>query len=272
MIYYSIIILLSISLCCIAQQDTVSIQHTDTALFTTTATKQQTKQKLFRPNNLKVNLYGLLVNNYSIFYERMIAPKLSVQLGYRYQPYAYLTEIKLVNKLATNGTLDPKYFSFKTGNYAFTADVRLYTGKKHKGAKGIFFSLYGRYTHFDVDNVEYTYVTDKEEVYDVPLVSNLTGFGGGILSGIKWIIKKRITIELYTGIHYLQLKGPLTSNKDLSGLSDQDKSDLKNNVEDIFTFGDKKYLTAAVSDTGITGTISGPAIGIRSCLSIGFVF
>lgn len=241
-------------------EDSVPIKRTDSL-----------KKKLFRPNSIKVNTYGLLINNYAFSYERIIKRNISVQLGFRYQPYNYLIDNIAGRKLAERGTIDPKYFNFKVGNYAVTADFRLYTSKKKEG-KGIFFGLYGRYAHFDIDNVDYTFVNDKEIVYNVPLVSNVSGFGGGISSGIKWIIKKRVVIELYSGVHYLKLTGPLTSNKDLSGLSGQEKSDLKDNVEDIFTLGDKKYLTATVGDNGITGSISGPPIGIRSCLSIGFVF
>ncbi len=60
---------------------------------------------------------------------------------------------------------------------------------------------------------------------------------------------------------------------DLSALSPSDKQELKNDVEDIFKVGDKKYVTAKVTDQGLQGRISGPMVGIRGAgINIGIAF
>jgi hypothetical protein len=59
----------------------------------------------------------------------------------------------------------------------------------------------------------------------------------------------------------------------LSGLSDEEKNNLKANISEIFLIFDKNYLSNfMVTDDGINGNISGPFIGIRSAISIGLIF
>jgi len=231
----------------------------------------ESEEVLPKANIIKINLYSLFVNNYYISYERLITKKISFQLGYRYQPYEYLAENFVGKKLSKLFSIDPRYYNFKTSNNSVTADVKFYLGRK--APQGLYLGLYGRYTAFDVDNIDYTYILKNESVYSVPLISNVKGVGVGGVIGIQWLIKKRISLEYYIiGGHYGKLSGKLKSEKDLSDLSDEEKSDLKENVEDLFTISNKKYLTSTISDRGIDGKISGPFFGARSGICVGIAF
>lgn len=225
-----------------------------------------------RKNIVKINLYSLFLKNYSISYERLISKKISLQIGYRFGTYDYWIDNLIGKEIVKQGIIDPRYYGFQIGNSAVTADVRFYLGRK-KGMQGLFTGVCGRYAIFDADNVDFNYIPDFENVYNVPLVSNFSGIGGGIVIGKQWIIKKRITIENVSGIYYGKISGSLTSNKDLSGISETDKLDLTDNINSIFTIFNKNYLTdLTITDKGLNGKISGPFVGIRTSLTIGFIF
>lgn len=233
---------------------------------------QNFPQNSLHKNNFKINILSPFIHNYSASFERLISKKISVQLGYRYAPYSYLIDNIIGKKIVKQGIGDPRYYGFETSNYAVTGDIRWYLGKK-EGMRGLFIGLYGRFVVFSADNKDYNYVTKPENVYNVPLVTNFNGLAGGIIVGRQWIIKKRITIEYLSGFHYGKLNGSLTSKKDLSGLSDEEKNNLKANISEIFLIFDKNYLSNfMVTDDGINGNISGPFIGIRSAISIGLIF
>jgi hypothetical protein len=266
-----LLLVIRVSLVSNAQKDSiVNILKNDSAKLVG-AKPSIKKSKFFRPNNLNINLYGVLVNNYSFAYERTISNRIALQLGYRFQPYNYLLNIIPGKFLSERGAVPYQYYNFKIANNAVTSDVRYYL-RKRKQTSGIFIGLYARYSHFDIDDIEYTYIGDDKNVYNIPLITNLDGIGGGFTLGCKWVIKKRISVEYYSGIHYLQLHGNLSCNKDLSGLSDHEKQNVQRNVEDLFTFSDKKYITTTINDNGIRGKVTGPSLGFRSGLTLGFSF
>lgn len=270
--YLAAFLLLNFS-CCYSQQENDSISGLSQMIEHKENNSNQIDSKLFRRNGIKVNLFSLLVNNYSVSFERIISRKMSIQIGYRYQPYKYLMENPIGRFLTKKGAaIDLRYYNFQTSNNALSSDFRVYTGKKY-GAQGFYFGLYGRYASFDADNIDYNYITKNDDEYLVPLVSNFNGFGGGIVMGRQWLIKKRISIDYSFGFHYGKLNGSLVSNKDLSGLTNQEKNELQANIEELFIIVNKNYLsTITVDNSGVTGKISGPFLGIRSGLSIGIVF
>jgi hypothetical protein len=251
---------------CFAQQNTLNGLPFDQIK------QSSTDEELVHKNILKINLYSLLVKNYSLSFERLISRKISLQLSYRYGPYAYWVNNLVGRKIVKHGIGDPKYYGFQVSNNAVTTDLRFYLGRK-EGMRGLFLGLYGRYATFDADNLDFNYVTEAERIYSVPLVINSKGIAGGIIVGRQWIIKKRITLECISGVQYGKLNGSLISNKDLSSLSEIEKNDLKDNIAEMFIILNKNYLpTLTVNNTGVNGKISGPFIGIRSALSIGFAF
>ncbi len=195
-----------------------------------------------------------------------------MQFGYRYQPYNYLFDNFVGKNVTKRVNIDPRYINIQTNNNAFTADLRYYPGRKGAG-KGLYISLYGRYVLFDIDHLQYSYETDNSVSYNVPWVSNSKGIAGGILVGMQKRIKNRIVIDFYTlGLHYGALTGSLASKKDLSGLSEQDRTNVKEDLEDLFYLNNHKYLSATVNDSGINGKISGSFLGIRSGICLGIAF
>jgi len=230
----------------------------------------------FKKNNLKVNISSIVLKTYSTSFERMISNRVSVQIGYSKNLYNNFFKTSIGEKLVSIAGLEEdyeKYYSdYKTGNYSFTGEIKVYLSNE-KPMQGLYCGVYGRYTRIDLDNINFTFETSNGDGFNVPLINNLKGFGGGFLLGVQCLIKERITLDFYIlGAHYGKLNGSLKSNKDLSGLTDSDKMELKQDIED-FKILSKNYVTVDVYDDGLNGKINGPFFGTRAGgINIGFRF
>jgi len=265
-------ILLITSCICYGQQQDIK-KLPDTLSVTRTKKAKKNMPETFKRNNrFKINLYSLLLKNYSFTYERMLSRKISFQASYRYQPYTDITNNVLGKYLDKRNAIDFKYLNFQTANNALTADLRLYFSKRKPG-RGAYVGIYGRYLEMDIDNTEYKFINNAGVVYDVPLIGNVKGFAGGFAVGWQFLIKRRVIVDYcFLGGHYGRISGTVVSNKDLSALSSDEQARLKSKIEDLYTLTNSKYLSASVTDQGVHGKISGPLYGIRTSLSVGIAF
>lgn len=233
------------------------------------------KPEVFRKNSVKINLSSLALNNYNFNYERMLSRKISFVAGYRTMKATSLGELSLADKIATkldNEDLKNDLNQITAGNTAYTGEFRFYGGK-HAGARGFYISLYGRYAKFDVTHL-YTYESESQS-YNIPLKSNFSGYGGGIMLGSQWLIAKRINFDWYIiGAQYGKLTGDTKGNADLSSLSSEDREDLKFSLQDTYTITGDSYLKEpTVTDQGVNSDFDGPFFGIRGLgFSLGIAF
>lgn len=228
--------------------------------------------EVFRKNSVKLNLSSLAFSNYSFSYERALARKITFVGGYSFMPTSSISSLPIVDKaielaeVSSDEEADSFEEDLKNGNVgssAITGELRFYSGKK-PGARGLYVSLYGRYTKADLSYLD-SYVGDFNIEHDLPYKAELKGFGGGIMVGAQWLIAKRVTLDWYiVGAHYGKLSGNLSALTDLSMLTEQERADLKAEVEDLFTIGDKKYVEATIKDNGMFGKLNGPFGGIRA--------
>jgi hypothetical protein len=230
----------------------------------------------YSKNGLKINVSSLFLNNYSFSYERMLTRKISFVAGYRFMPKTQLGNISLIKRIIDQVADDGdgiKSDMNKIGisNNAFTGEFRFYTGHK-AGARGFYLSLYGRYSQFNVDYA-YEYETDSKN-YAIPIKASPRMWGAGLMIGAQWLIAKRITLDWYIlGGHYGSIKGDASGVADLSGMSAADKEGIKEDVEGLINIGDKKFVTATVTDQGVQARIDGPMIGLRGAgINIGIAF
>jgi hypothetical protein len=230
----------------------------------------------YKKNNVQINLSSLVLHNYSFNYERSIARKITVSVGYKFMPDTRIGDVSLVNTITdkiSDGGDDLDYKNTRTSNQTITAEVRFYAGK-HDGPRGFYVSLYGRYNNMKV-NYPYTYDTNSGNTVDVPLSANLSGIGGGVMIGAKWLIAKRISLDVYLlGLHYGGLSGDVTGKTDLSSLSADDKQGLKDDIDNKFVILDHNYVkSSTVNDSGVAAHTSGPFAGIRGLgINLGFSF
>ncbi|HEX5150847.1 MAG TPA: hypothetical protein VFW07_05335 [Parafilimonas sp.] len=226
-------------------------------------------------NNIQWNATAILFKSYNFSYERSITRKISVVASYRFMPSTKVGAIpvgkKIFDKISDeeNDNVDIK--ESVVSNQAFTAEVRFYGGK-HPGARGFYFSVYGRYGNFTTD-YPYEYEDETGSMYSIPLQVKANGFCGGIGIGAQWLIAKRVTLNWYIlGAQYGGLNGTINGVADLSSMSAEDQQNLQEEINELIGVNSKQYIDATVSDNGVTGTVKGPFLGLRGGISIGIAF
>ena len=236
-------------------------------------------QKMAMPyskNRLKINVSSLLLNNYSFSYERSLTRKISFVAGYRLMPKTQLGNITLVKRIIDQVAKDGdgiKNDINKIGisNNCFTGELRFYTGHK-PGPRGFYLSLYGRYSQFNIDYA-YEYETGSK-TFAIPIKASSRMWGAGLMIGAQWLIARRITLDWYIlGGHYGSIKGDASGTADLSSMSSADKEGVKEDLEGLISIGDKKFVTATVTNQGVQARIDGPMVGLRGAgINIGIAF
>ena len=236
-------------------------------------------QKMAEPyskNRLKINVSSLFLNNYSFSYERSLTRKISFVAGYRLMPKTQLGNITLVKRIIDQVAKDGdgiKNDINKIGisNNCFTGELRFYTGHK-PGPRGVYLSLYGRYSQFNIDYA-YEYETGSK-TFAIPIKASSRMWGAGLMIGAQWLIARRITLDWYIlGGHYGSIKGDASGTADLSSMSSADKEGVKEDLEGLISIGDKKFVTATVTNQGVQARIDGPMVGLRGAgINIGIAF
>ncbi len=229
---------------------------------------------MFRKNILKINLSSLAFHNYSLSYERSLTRKITFVAGYRFMPETNLGSLRLTEKVS-NALDEPDITDdlskITTSNNTYTGEFRFYGGR-HPGARGLYLSLYGRYTNIDFDYA-YDYTTSGK-TYLLPFKGTATGYAGGVMLGAQWLIAKRITFDWYIiGGHAGKLKVDAPATADLSSMTAAEKSALQDELESWIEIGDKNYIEATVTDQGAKAKVDDMLLGIRGlgfCLGIAF--
>ncbi|WP_295122502.1 hypothetical protein [uncultured Chitinophaga sp.] len=261
----------------VASADTASTPLTNE--FESEKPAKQGRNSFYYKNNVKLGLSPILLGNYSLTYERVLNRFISASASYRIMPKTALNATPLtktvMDQLADEGDeISEQLDNAKVSGNAITAEVRFYTGSRKTGARGFYGGVYGRYSSFKYDFPYDFEATDAGITKTVPFLGDSKGFGGGVLMGVQWQIK-RVTIDFtILGAHWGKMTGNVNGQTDLSELSEGDQAQLKEDIEGVVNFiEDKKFVTATVDNNGVRGKIDAPFAGIRGLnLSIGFNF
>lgn len=234
------------------------------------------KSGTYSKNRLRVNISSLFLNNYSFTYERSLTRKISFVAGYRTMPKIILGKVTLIKRIvdlvgSEEDAIKNDIDRISLSNSAYTGELRFYTGHK-PGARGFYCSLYGRYSQLTID-YPYEFYTNTK-TYVIPIKTTPKMWGAGLMIGAQWLIAKRISLDWYIlGGHYGSIKGDASGVVDLSELSSFDKEELKGDIENLLTVGNKQYITATVTNQGVQAKIDGPMLGFRGAgINIGIAF
>ena len=177
-------------------------------------------------NVVKLNLFpftlmGVGIKNFSLQYEYAFHKNMSCALQVGFMPSSGLPS-SLTSADAT-GTLAALKFT----GFSISPEFRFYPGKKEKkkAPRGFYLAPYLRYstytatTFFGFDQ-EYptngTPPTMQKNHYNLDLAVKYTGFGAGLMMGVQWLIKDRVSIDWWIiGAHY----GSGAANITVSGAS-----------------------------------------------------
>lgn len=121
-------------------------------------------------NNIKINYWAPFKNNYSFYYERKFGSRYSFQI----HPGV------IVNS-STGYFTENAIFISPEFRYYFKKDSLLFSN-------GFYIGTFLKYKNYTIES----------ETSSVK--SKYNSFGGGLVIGYQFLIKKRITLDLFTGI------------------------------------------------------------------------
>ncbi|MDP3469472.1 MAG: DUF3575 domain-containing protein [Daejeonella sp.] len=213
---------------------------------------------------VKLNLLSLPLRNFSLAYEHKIGRKVTAGLGLRIMPKGGLPMRSSISNLIDDPDTDRQLDNFKTGNVAFTPEIRFYMGKQ--AMRGFYLAPFARissYTaempfEFDVNGVTQT----------MPLSGKLNTFTGGLLLGAQWKLGGKVYLDWWMlGPQYGSSNGLLDGKKALNA---QEQQELRNELQDIeIPFAE---TTTTVDANGARLDIKGPWAGLRAGLCLGIRF
>ncbi|RZK56746.1 MAG: DUF3575 domain-containing protein [Pedobacter sp.] len=209
-------------------------------------------------NIVKIELASLLTNTVSFQYERELASNssITVSMGIMTKgkmPFASYLE----NKFAQAANLI-------VGKYSMMSGYRFYFSGE--AFRGFYVSPFLKVAGSSIA-IDYKFNV-ADEVKTIPLSGNIIGITGGILVGAQFSLGNRFNLDLEIfGPHYGfstgQLIGPLALDVTEKGFLEKDLANL-----DLPIIKTRSIVTS----NGASIKLSGPWLGVRSNVGIGYKF
>lgn len=167
---------------------------------------------------VKLNLLALPLNNFSFQFERAIGKKTAVGLGIRYMPKSGIPLSGTVESLIDDPEAWNDLQEFKTGNIAFTPEVRFYMGK---GVfQGFYIAPFARYARYSANLPVSFDVSDENgntTTQTLPLNGDLSTITGGVLLGAQWKLSNLVYLDWsILGPQYGGSSGNIVGKRNLS--------------------------------------------------------
>lgn len=220
-------------------------------------------------NLVKINAAALPLGNFSFQYERAVAKKISVALGFRLMPEGNLPLKSSIKSLVDDDEAWRHFENLKTGNFAITPEVRFYMGQNV--FRGFYIAPFARIANYTAKmpyEFEYEHPLNGPIKDNIPLDGKISTLTGGVMFGAQWQLSKLVYLDWWIlGPHYGTSSGDITGNKSLSF---EEQAGLKQALSDLddLPFVDKYE----VNSTGARVDIKGPWGGVRAGLALGFRF
>lgn len=243
------------------------------ALIAFTQAQKADSDHLEKTSLVKFNITGVILNNYTFQYEKILKKKMSLALSVRFMPYNSLPIKGLIRDAL--GNTNPDSYGvidrFKVSNFSFTPEVRFYFGKGY--GQGFYLAPFYRFAQFKSDDL-LIYYQDKivpNKLHEVNFKGNLTGNSIGVLAGTQWLIKNKFVIDLsIAGPHFGISSGDFTALTDYT-LTQSDKDEIEKQINDL-----NIPLTKISYDYPTPNTarlkFNGPWGGVRFGLAVGIKF
>ena len=224
-------------------------------------------------NLVKWNVAALATKTYSFQYERAVAKKMSVSLGFRLMPKSHVPFSSTFKSLIDDDKTWESIKDFKTGNFAITPEFRYYVGQSV--FRGFYVAPFVRYASYNVAvpyNYEATFnngsgsTTVKDKIDMDGRINTLTT---GLLLGAQWKLSKAIYLDWWIlGPNYGSASGSISGKKTLNADEQKALREALTDLDDLPVVKTK----STVDGNGAKIDFSGPWAGVRSGLSIGYRF
>lgn len=219
---------------------------------------------------VKVNLLALPLNSFAFQFERAIGKKTAFGLGVRFMPKSGLPFQSSIESMINDPESWEEIRNFKTGNIAFSPEVRFYMGKDV--FRGFYVAPFARYTNYTAElpvSFEVPDQTGNTTTEIIPLNGAVTTITGGVLVGAQWALSKQFYIDWsILGPQYGFSNGNISGKRSLTTDEQNALRDELQNLEDIPMVN----TTYTVDNNGANVDFKGPWAGVRSSFSIGFRF
>lgn len=211
-------------------------------------------------NVVKLNVMGVSYGDFSLTYERKIAPQSSLNLtvGLLNPNYSLFAG-------SASGDVDEVGLCELYKGFHTSLDYRFYVGK-HEATKGFYLGPYLRYADYKfmlIDEIDQDYFNVDAKISTIGL---------GFQMGYHWVVFDKVSIDWYffgVGIEYAMAKGVYTYED-----SDYDYSTITDNVKDVFDGWNyfQKNLKTTVNKENMTAKLSSILPGIKTGITIGYAF
>jgi Protein of unknown function (DUF3575) len=213
----------------------------------------------------KINLSAFALKGFSLQYERQVASRMTVALGYSKIPTSNIPFKSYIERQINNP--DVKVGDFHLGTSIFTPEIRYYFGKD--GAfHGFYIAPYARIGSYNIDGpIEYTSSTNtpRTAVFD----GKLNTITGGLMIGSSFSLSSKLYLDWWIiGASIGGANGDLTAMTPLSKSEQSSLQDNLNNLNVPFT-----KVASHVNERGATVTTTGSMVGLRGLgINLGFRF
>src|SRR5690606_31972725 len=219
-------------------------------------------------NIVKINVLALPLRNFSLQYERMVSPKISLALGVSIIPRGRFPLLGSFESYINDDETFTQLEDARVGRTAITLESRFYLGKKG-GLQGFYIAPYLRYSTYglQMDDFAYTITVETasgtyEETRDIALSGRANGFTGGVLLGAQWRVSPRLYLDWWIlGAAYGTANGNLDG---VAALNPLEQEGLRRSLNDLDV--PMVRTTVYVDENGGRLDLKGPWAGIRSGL------
>jgi hypothetical protein len=241
------------------------------SLFICVTLSAQVAAPIVGGNVIKFNLSSVDIQHYNIQYERALALNRSVCLGFGYSSGVDLPfKNTLIDQFGDNEDARRALETTKLDKLTITPEYRFYFSAK--GAPiGFYLATFIRYTRLGFSQ-DYTFTPSDNTEHITHIDGNLNGVGGGAMIGIQWALGSSFTLDWWILGPFAGIQnGSFDAVGGLAGLTEQDRVDLEQDIEDIeIPFWN---IDATVGENTATAEISGPFVGVRTLgFSLGYRF
>jgi hypothetical protein len=222
-------------------------------------------------NLVKMNVAAAIVTKTLSFqYERAVANKISVAIGFRTMPKSSLPFSSKLENLADDNDAEARRAvrDFRTSNFAITPEVRFYMGK---GVfQGFYLAPFLSYARYNVESPITVDVPQLNSTESIVFRGDVKSFTGGVMIGAQWKLSKLVFLDWWiAGPHFGTSTGKLAGQKALNQLEQQE---LRGKLSDLLDDLPVVKPTYAVDGNGATIDVKGPWGGVRAGLAVGFRF
>ena len=223
-------------------------------------------------NLVKINLAAVVLNNYSLQYERAIGSKISAVMGIQFMPKGQLPLRGTIASLIDDPETMEQIDKIKMGSTVFTPEFRLYFGEDV--FRGFYLAPFARFGAFSADMpIAYEYKDTQSGAIitqTIPLSGKVNSITGGLMIGAQWKLSNLLYLDWWiVGPHYGTSKGSIKVTKALSA---DEQAGLREELDNITDGDNPLNATAYVDATGARLDTKGAFAGIRAGICLGFRF